>query len=105
MAHNVATANGKTSFFYHGEAPWHGLGQRLDAPATAQEAITAAGLDYEVQLTPLATYDGLAVEGRKAVVRYDKQEAAIPGVPSVQGMILSDITSCIQFTCNLIVNG
>lgn len=74
MAHNLATANGKTSFFYYGEAPWHGLGQKLDAPATAQEAITAAGLDYEVRLTPLATYDGLTVEGRKAVVRYDKQE-------------------------------
>jgi len=74
MAHNLATANGKTSFFYYGEAPWHGLGQKLDAPATAQEAITAAGLDYEVQLTPIATYDGLTIEGRRAVVRYDKQE-------------------------------
>ncbi len=74
MAHNLATANGKTSFFYYGEAPWHGLGQKLDAPATAQEAIIAAGLDYEVQLTPIATYDGLTVEGRRAVVRYDKQE-------------------------------
>jgi len=74
MAHNLATANGKTSFFYSGEAPWHGLGQKLDAPATAHEAITAAGLDYEVKLTPIATYDGLTVEGRRAVVRYDKQE-------------------------------
>lgn len=74
MAHNLATANGKTSFFYYGEAPWHGLGQKLDAPATAQEAIIAAGLDYEVQLTPIATYDGLTVEGRRAVVRYDEQE-------------------------------
>ena len=74
MAHNLATANGKTSFAYYGESPWHGLGQKLDAPATAQEAVTAAGLDYEVQLTPVATYDGLTVDGRRAVVRYDKQE-------------------------------
>lgn len=74
MAHNLATANGKTSFAYYGEAPWHGLGQKLDTPATAQEAITAADLDFEVQLTPIATYDGLTVEGRRAVVRYDKQE-------------------------------
>jgi phage/plasmid-like protein (TIGR03299 family) len=74
MAHNLATANGRSSFCYYGEAPWHGLGQKLDAPATAQEAIAAAGLDYEVQLTPIATYDGLTVEGRRAVVRYDKQE-------------------------------
>jgi hypothetical protein len=31
-------------------------------------------LDYEVQLTPLATVDGLTVFQRKAVVRYDTQE-------------------------------
>jgi len=74
VAHNLATTNGKTSFAYYGESPWHGLGQKLDAPATAQEAIMAAGLDFEVQLTPIATYDGLTVEGRRAVVRYDKQE-------------------------------
>ena len=74
MVHNLATANGKTSFFDYGEAPRHGLGQRLDAPATAQEAITAEGLDYEVRLTPIATYDGLTVGGRKTVVRYDRQE-------------------------------
>lgn len=74
MAHNLATTNGKSAFAYCGEAPWHGLGRQLDAPATAQEAITAAGLDYEVQMTPIATYDGLTVEGRRAVVRYDRQE-------------------------------
>jgi phage/plasmid-like protein (TIGR03299 family) len=74
LANNLAMSNGKPAFAYYGEAPWHGLGRQLDAPATAQEAITAAGLDYEVQLTPIATYDGLTVEGRRAVVRYDKQE-------------------------------
>jgi phage/plasmid-like protein (TIGR03299 family) len=73
VAHNLSTVNGKTSFFYYGEAPWHGLGRQLDQPATAQEAIAAAGLDYEVQLTPIATFDGLTVEGRRAVVRYDNQ--------------------------------
>jgi phage/plasmid-like protein (TIGR03299 family) len=58
---------------YVGETPWHRLGQRLDNPATAEEAITAAGLDYEVLLTPLATVDGLDVPQRKAVIRYDNQ--------------------------------
>jgi hypothetical protein len=55
MAHNLATTNGKTAMAYFGDVPWHGLGTQLDAPATAEEAITAAGLDYEVQLTPLTT--------------------------------------------------
>ena len=54
MAHNLATTNGKTSFFYYGEAPWHGLGQKLDAPATAQEAITAAGLTGLAVISELA---------------------------------------------------
>jgi phage/plasmid-like protein (TIGR03299 family) len=73
MAHNLATTNGKPAIAYYGDAPWHGLGTQLDAPATAEEAITAAGLDYEVQLTPVATYDGITIPGRKAVVRYDTQ--------------------------------
>jgi phage/plasmid-like protein (TIGR03299 family) len=74
MPHNLATTKGKTAFAYYGDEPWHKLGQRLDAPATAAEAITAAGLDYEVQLTPVATCDGLTVEGKRAVVRYDTQD-------------------------------
>jgi phage/plasmid-like protein (TIGR03299 family) len=73
MAHNLATANGKVSFAYYGEAPWHGLGKKLDAPANAEEAIVAAGLGYKVELTKLATYDGLEIPNRRAVVRYDTQ--------------------------------
>jgi len=73
MPANIATANGRAALMYAGEPPWHGLGQRLEAPAAAEEAIAAAGLDYEVSLTPIATYDGLTVPGRKAVVRYDNQ--------------------------------
>lgn len=75
MAHNLATtADGRTAMMYYGEAPWHRLGQHLENPATAEEAIIAARLDYEVQLTPLVTMDGLEVPQRKAVVRYDTQQ-------------------------------
>jgi phage/plasmid-like protein (TIGR03299 family) len=74
MPHNLAEANGKVSFAYYGQEPWHRLGQKLDAPATAVEAMVAAGLNYSVELTPLATVDGLSVGQKKAVVRYDTQE-------------------------------
>jgi phage/plasmid-like protein (TIGR03299 family) len=75
MPHELATtADGKTAMMYVGQEPWHRLGTRLDTPATAEEAIVAAGLSYDVQLTPLATTDGLDVPLRKAVVRYDTQD-------------------------------
>jgi len=71
MAHELAVVNGKAAMAYFGPAPWHGLGTQLENPATAEEAIVAAGLDYEVELTPLMTLDGIPVPQRKAVVRDD----------------------------------
>ena len=47
MAHNLATTNGKAAMFYFGEAPWHKLGTKLENPATAAEAIEAAGLELQ----------------------------------------------------------
>ena len=71
MAHNLATTNGKPAMMYSGEVPWHRLGTRLEEPATAREAIEAAGLGYEVELKDLATTDGTPVRMRKAVRRCD----------------------------------
>lgn len=74
MGHELATVNGRTAMMYVGEVPWHGLGTRLAAPATAREAIEAANLDYHVALTGMTTTDGIAVPSRKAVVRTDTDE-------------------------------
>lgn len=73
MPANIATTNGRPAFAFYGEEPWHKLGQQLDAPATAEEAVIAAGLDYEVALTDVAMVDGLMVPNTKVVVRYDSQ--------------------------------
>ena len=74
MPHELATTNGRTSMMYAGEIPWHGLGTRLDEPATAREAIEAAGLDYLADLKDIETTDGIPIPQRKAVVRSDSGE-------------------------------
>lgn len=74
MAHDLATTDGRTAMMYTGEVPWHRLGTKLDEPATAEEAIEAAGLRYGVELRPLTTADGLPVPQRQAVVRMDTNQ-------------------------------
>lgn len=53
MSHQLEIVNGQASMFYIGDAPWHNLGKKLDRPATAEEAIVAANLDYRVVKKPL----------------------------------------------------
>ena len=74
MPADLATTNNRTAMMYTGEVPWHKLGTRLDNPATAEEAIHAAGLDYQAELTPLTTIDDLPVPTRMGVVRSDTRE-------------------------------
>ena len=74
MAHDLATTNGRTAMMYSGEVPWHRLGTRLDEPATANEAIQAAGLGYDVELTRLVTVNDIPVPDRRAVVRQDTNQ-------------------------------
>jgi hypothetical protein len=57
MAHELATTNGRTAMMYAGEVPWHKLGTRLNEPATAREAIDAAGLNYLAELKTIQTDD------------------------------------------------
>ncbi|HEV8003906.1 MAG TPA: DUF932 domain-containing protein [Planctomycetaceae bacterium] len=71
MPHELAETSGKKAMVYVGETPWHGLGTRLDNPATAEEAIDAADLNYDVALTPMTTIDGQPIPDRRAVVRSD----------------------------------
>jgi phage/plasmid-like protein (TIGR03299 family) len=47
MPHNI------DSMAYYGDPPWHGLGTRVPARATAAQMIGAAGLDWQVKKKPI----------------------------------------------------
>jgi phage/plasmid-like protein (TIGR03299 family) len=86
VAHELNFQNGQASMMYVGEAPWHGLGTKLNEPATAAEAIAAAGLDWRVSKQPLYAIAGhvvLPVANKFAIVREDlwgKQECPVYGI-------------------------
>ena len=75
MSHNLMIQNGEASMMYVGGVPWHGLGTVFDKPATAEEAIQAARLDWTVKKLPLYASDGensllrLPVPDKYAVAR------------------------------------
>lgn len=76
MSHEVE------SMFSVVEVPWHGLGKVLNAPPTMEDAIVAAGLDWQVRLQPLhMNYDGedLPVPGYATVRDSDKKVLGVVG--------------------------
>lgn len=76
MAHNISQESGRPEVFVAGEPAWHKLGVRLDKPATAAEAIDAAGLTWAVQPEPIFLQDGQSVgESVRAIVRQDTRKA------------------------------
>ena len=74
MPHELEIRNGEASMFYLDEEPWHGLGTKLDHPATATEAIAMAKLDWSVRKVPLYAVEddtAIPVTGKYGVIRND----------------------------------
>jgi phage/plasmid-like protein (TIGR03299 family) len=53
---------------YAGETPWHGLGVKVDEAMTSADAIKLAGLDWDVEQSPVSV-NGVEVEGWMANIR------------------------------------
>ena len=57
------------NMFYVRETPWHGLGTRVNEALNSKEALTAAGLNWNVVQEPIYTETEELIEGYKANVR------------------------------------
>lgn len=75
MAHNLNFNNrtGKYSFFSVKEKVWHNLGQIVEEHPTSEEAIKFAGLDYEVEKSPLFTKGTGLVESQDGLKVSDSE--------------------------------
>ena len=57
------------SMFYVRETPWHGLGTRVIEALSSEDALIAAGLNWNVIQEPIYTGENEPISGYKANVR------------------------------------
>lgn len=73
MAHEVET------MFAVGSTPWHGLGTVVQQAPSIEEGLKLAGLDWQVDMVPLATPDGRIVTHRATVRSSDQRILGVVG--------------------------
>jgi len=72
MVANLNMVSGRgAAMFYAGEAPWHGLGTKVEGALTAEEAIKAAQLDWKVLEEPVFDRKGTELPAFKLLRRSD----------------------------------
>lgn len=89
------------SLFSVREVPWHGLGTILDNPVTSEDAIVAAGLDWNV-IKKEVSVDGVKAHGYVANVR-DKDNTIL-GIVTNRYSIIQN-REAFEFTDSLVEEG
>lgn len=69
MKEELIMAANVESMFYVRKTPWHGLGTRVNETLNSREALTAAGLDWNVIQEPIYTETEELIDGYKVNVR------------------------------------
>lgn len=96
MAANVET------MFYTREKPWHGLGVRVEETPTSADALTMAGLDWEVLQESVYTDAGEKISGYKANVR--STDRKVLGVVTDRYKVIQN-AEAFEFTDTLLGSG
>lgn len=90
------------SMFYVREAPWHGLGTRVEAALDSREALEKSGLDWKVIQKPIMTSAFEPIHGFKANIR-DKDNKVL-GVVSDRYKVIQN-SEAFAFTDTLLSEG
>src|SRR5690349_17494091 len=78
MSHEIDFSRGKPAIAYVGEAPWHGLGEKLPAAASIETWLREARIDWELKRLPVQyLVDGKlrTMTDRFVLMRNDTDEA------------------------------
>jgi phage/plasmid-like protein (TIGR03299 family) len=87
VPHELNVEDGKVALAYAGPVkPWHSLGTQVPGAMTAEEALVAGRLDWNVNVVPLKTETNAPVPGHFATVREDSG--------SVLGIVKGRYTVC-----------
>lgn len=90
------------TMFYVRETPWHGLGTMVLEAPTSAEALTLAGLDWNVIQRPIETEDGIPIPGFKANLR--ETDEKVLGVVTDRYKVVQN-TDAFSFTDSLLGEG
>lgn len=96
MAANVET------MFYTREAPWHGLGTKVETAPTSSLALSLSGLDWNVYQKKIRTENGELIPGYRANIR-DRDGKAL-GVVSERYRVVQN-AEAFEFTDSLLGEG